>query len=173
MPKKIRKEKELTFKRTEQLINADNINQILMYVLAVCALILLMVASIKFSIDKYHAHAGNPIVNFEFTKKGEVGYESFILNYFEGDKTAYGTINTMEESTDKAWTNHKYLNFNEEIYRSGVLEVETQAKVEGSDPEWFMTVTTESGDVYYYSADAINQIDEPTIEKIVHKYFKK
>lgn len=173
MPKKIKQEKELKFKNNgESLINANNINMILMCILGLCAVILAIVGITKFSIDKYHAHRGNPIVNFEYTRKAETGYDSYIVTFFKDENAAYGTKNTMEESTDKAWGNNKYLNFNEEIYRSGLLDNESQVSTAGADPDWFISVITKDGSEYYYSSDSSNPVDVEAISNIVNKFYK-
>lgn len=173
MPKKIKQEKELKFKNNdENLINANNINAILMCILGVCVIVLVIVGVTKFSIDKYHAHRGNAIVNFEYTRKAETGYDSYIVTYYPSDNSAYAAKNTMEESIDTKWGNNKYLNFNEEVYRSGILDSESSISTEGADPDWFITVRTKDGTKYYYSSDATNQVDVEVMNKIINKYYK-
>ena len=173
MPRKIKITKEKKSKKSA--INVNNVNYVIIaltvLLIAVCA----GVGIYKFSVDKYHVHANNAIVSFVYNEKSEneeLGYDEYLVNNFP-DKDIIASYSNYVDSVEKKWSRNKFLDFNEEIYLAGILELESQEKVSGTNPDWSITIDLSDGTSKFYTSDSNLDIDKTEFARIISKYFKR
>lgn len=172
MPKKIKKEKETKLKSNkEKLIRVDNIHYIVIFIIVILVLICGSVGAYVYSKDKYHAHSSVAISSFVYTEKVDQGYNIYQVSLDNNE--AYAYFNTPDNSIQKKWSNGKYLDFNEELYLSGVLEDKTQVRIEkdGEDIEWSLEASLINGDTIYYSNNSVEKPDKTIFSDVIKKYF--
>ena len=173
MPRKIKVTKEK--KRKKSVINVNNINYIIIALTVLLVVICVGVGVYKFSIDKYHAHANNAIVSFVYSERLEredLGYDVYLVNNFP-DKDIIASYSNYIDIIDEKWSRNKFLDFNEEIYLAGILELESQEKVEGTNPDWTLEVELSDGTSKFYTSDSNLDIDKTEFARIMSKYFKR
>ncbi len=171
MPKKIKQKKEKELKnKKEKVLNVNNIHFVIIGVVLLLCVIVAIVGMTKYSIDKYHAHASVAVVRMEYFYEGENGNFNYSFSVIDGEPS--GTANTPEKIDNKIWGEKKYLDFNEELYATGILENESQARIDGVAKDWYLEIETIKGDKYFYSSDSGVQIDRTALDNLVKKYFK-
>ena len=110
MPKKIKKEKELKFKKENKILNVNNVHYYFIALIIIAVIICIGVGIYVSSEDKYHVHKDQALVSFSYSEKVENGFNVYYVNEMQ-DKNIYATINTPEETVEKQWGRNKYLDF--------------------------------------------------------------
>ena len=173
MPRKIKVAKEK--KNKKSIINVNNVNYIIIALTVLLVAVCVGVGKYKFSVDKYHAHANNAIVSFVYSERLEredLGYDVYLVNNFP-DKDIIASYSNYIDIIDEKWSRNKFLDFNEEIYLAGILELESQEKVEGTNPDWTLEVELSDGTSKFYTSDSNPDIDKTEFARIMSKYFKR
>lgn len=173
MPRKIKVAKEK--KNKKSIINVNNVNYIIIALTVLLVAVCVGVGIYKFSVDKYHAHANNAIVSFVYSERLEredLGYDVYLVNNFP-DKDIIASYSNYIDIIDEKWSRNKFLDFNEEIYLAGILELESQEKVEGTNPDWTLEVELSDGTSKFYTSDSNPDIDKTEFARIMSKYFKR
>ncbi len=172
MPKKIKKEKEQKLKSNkEKLIRVDNIHYIVILVVIILILICASVGVYVYKKDKYHAHSSVAISSFVYTEKVDEGYNIYQVSLDNNEVYVY--FNTPETNIPKKWSNGKYLDFNEELYLSGIFDEKSEVGIEngGSNIEWSLEASLINGDTIYYSNNSVNKPDKTKFAQVINKYF--
>jgi len=177
MPKKIKKEKKTTFKSNkENIINTNNIYYIFVAVAILVICICTFVGVYVYKEDKYHVHKDNAIVLFEYTEALDEGYNVFSVTQTEG-KRIFTEYNTLDVQNVKEISRGKYLDFNEEIYNSGILEYMSDESSIVTDTNWSLYIKFADGTKKYLYSAAINQenkeVDKSLLADIIKKYFNQ
>lgn len=173
MPKKIKKSKEFEFKGNKKTtLNVNNIHYFFLGILVLLLCCCTIAGVYTYSKDKYHVHAGNAIKSFEYSEKVDQGYDSYSVKDME-DKKIYATYYSDLNTEQKRWSRNKFLDFNEEIYSSGILDFETQDKEQGRNSDWSLEIELADGTKKYYSSNSDTKIDKTELANIIRKYFDK
>ena len=83
----------------------------------------------------------------------------------------YATFSTPNNSDEKKWGEDKFLDYNEEIYASGILDYDTQNRDSGEDADWSFEIELTDGTEKYYSSNATTQIEKEKFAQVIKKYF--
>lgn len=177
MPKKIKKEKKTTLKSNkESLINTNNIYYIFIAITILVVCICIGVGVYVYKEDKYHVHKDNAIVLFEYTEALDEGYNVFSVTETSG-KRIFTEYNTLDVQDVKEISRGKYLDFNEEIYGSGILEYMSDEPSIVTDTNWSLYVKFADGTKKYLYSAAIDKenkdIDKTVLSDIIKKYFNQ
>ena len=151
MPKKIKQEKGFSFKGTdEKLIRVDNVHYFIFLALITLVLVCACVGGYVYSKDKYHVHKEVGFTNFEYTEKSGDGY-----------------------TVEKKWSYGKYLDFNEEMYESGLFNQIFGAEVliEDVDVEWSLNANLVNGQTIHNSSNFGEEVDKTKFAEVIKKYF--
>lgn len=171
MPKKIKKVKEtkLEYRFKEKILNTKNVHFFFLtiFILILCTCV--GVGVYKFSKDKYHVHKDNPVVRFIYSERKDDGYNVYEVKEL-ADKEVYATFSTPTSNEDKKWGTIKYLDFNEEIYASKVLDNEPGEKENDKEAVWSLEIELKDGTIKYYSNNSGN-IEKAELANIILKYF--
>ena len=173
MPKKIKKVKEtkLEYTNKEKFLNTKNVHFFFLAIFLVLVLGCVGVGVYKYSKDKYHVHKDNPIVRFIYSEKKDDGYNVYEVKEL-AEQEVYATFNTPTSNEDKKWGRMKYLDFNEEMYASKILDNESSKKEDNADAVWSLEVEFSDGTIKYYSNNSGN-IDKTEFANIILKYFNQ
>ena len=171
MPKKIKREKELKFKKNNKILNVNNIHYFFLALLIIVVVTCTCVGVYKYSKDKYHVHADEAIVRFIYSEKAEDGYNVYEVKEME-EKDIYATFNTPNSNEEKKWSRTKFLDFNEEIYLSGIVESEVGDKETDKDATWSLELEFVDGTQKYYSSNS-KEINKEELANIILKYFNQ
>lgn len=173
MPKKIKKEKEIKFKNKEnKIINVNNVKYYIFASVVCLVLICVCVGSYIYAMDRYHAHASNSIVSFTYAEKVEGGYQVYTVNDMEKN-TVNATFTSPDEVIEKTWSRTKFYNFNEEIFRSGLLDNKSQILSANETYDWRLDVELTNGTVLNYSSASSEEIDKTEFAQILKEYFHR
>lgn len=180
MPKKIKQEKETVYKgNKKQLINVDNIH-IIFIILAIITVGICVFAGVyTYLEDKSHPNKDNAIVDFTYTEKLDEGYNVYEISQTE-TKQIFTEYNTLDKQEVNELSRGKYLDFNEEIYNSGLIE-KMGKKIEDADFKWSIYVEFADGTtgyLYSHNVDSDGNIQEVNIDKeylnnVIKTYFKQ
>ncbi len=177
MPKKIRKEKETTLKSNKKnIINTNNIYGIIIAIAVLVVCVCIGVGIYVYKEDKYHVHKSNAVVLFEYTEALDEGYNVFSVTETSG-KRVFTEYNTLDVQDVNEMSRGKYLDFNEEIYNSGILEYMSDEPSIVTDTKWSLYIKFADGTKKYLYSAAIdkvdNEVDKTTLAEIINKYFKQ
>ena len=171
MPKKIKKEKELKFKNSEKkFINVNNVHYyfIALFIILVC--ICIGVGVYRYLEDSYHVNSSNAVERLIYSEKVDEGYNVYYV--IRNDKgEVYATFSTPNNSDEKKWGEDKFLDYNEEIYASGILDYDTQNRDSGKDADWSFEIELADGTEKYYSSNATTHIEKEKFAQVIKKYF--
>ena len=170
MPKKIKKSKELNFKSNEKIINISNIHYIFIALFVILVCICAGVGMYRYSKDSYHVHASNAVERLIYSEKVEYGYNVYYVIRNE-DGEIFATFSTPSGDDENEWGENKFLDYNEEIYDSGILDYDTQNKDSGAGASWSLEIQLTDGTKKYYSSNATTQIDKSKFAQVIKKYF--
>lgn len=174
MPKKIKKSKELKFKSNDKkLINVNNVHYlfILLFLILIC--VCAVVGMYRYTKDSYHVNASNAIERLIYSEKVNDGYNVYYVIRDEEGKI-FATFSTPSgDDEEKEWGENKFLDYNEEIYASGILNYDTQNRDSGADANWSLEIEFTDGTEKYYSSNATTQIDKSKFAQVIKKYFDK
>lgn len=171
MPKKIKREKELKFKKNNRILNVNNIHYFFLVIFLVIICTCVGVGVYKYSKDKYHVHQDVAIVRFIYSERKDEGYNVYEVKELD-DKEVYATFSTPTSNVDEKWSRTKYLDFNEEIYATKILDNETVEKENDGDAVWSLEVELIDGTTKYYSNNS-EKIDKTEFANVILKYFKQ
>lgn len=177
MPKKIKKEKKTILNSNkDSIINTNNIYYIFIAVAVLVVCICIGVGVYVYKEDKYHVHKDNAIVLFEYTEALDEGYSVFSVT--ETDKKRIFTeYNSLDIQKVKEISRGKYLDFNEEMYNSGMLEYMSDEPSIVTDTNWNLYIKFADGTRKYLYSSAIDKagqkVDKTALAEIINKYFKK
>ncbi len=171
MPKKIKKSKELNFKGNQRkLINVNNIHYIFIALLILLICVCAGVGVYRYSKDSYHVNASNAVERLIYTEKVDGGYNVYyVIRNENGDVSA--AFRTPSGDEEESWGENKFLDYNEEIYNSGILDHDTQNRDSGADSDWSLEIGLTDGTEKYYSSNATTQIDKTKFAQVIKKYF--
>lgn len=173
MPKKIKKTKatKLEYRNKEKLLNVNNIHFILLTVFILVLCVCVGVGAYTYSKDKYHVHKDEAIVRFIYSEKVDEGYNVYEVKELE-NKDVYATFSTPTENVDEKWGRYKYLDFNEEIYASNVMDAQTTERENDAETVWSLELEFIDGTQKYYSSNS-SDMDKTELANIILKYFEK
>lgn len=180
MPKKIKQEKETVYNgNKKQLINVNNIHIIFIILAIIAVCICVSVGVYVYFEDKNHPNKDNAIVDFTYTEKLDEGYNVYEISQ-TNTKQIFTEYNTLDKQEVKEISRGKYLDFNEEIYNSGLLEIMGK-KIEDADPKWSIYVKFADGTrryLYSHNVDSDGNIQEINIDKeylnnVIKTYFNQ
>lgn len=180
MPKKIKQEKEVIYKSNkEPLVNVNNIHIIFVILTLIVIGICVGVGVYVYFEDKSHPNKDNAIVDFTYTEKLDEGYNVYEISE-SNTKQIFTEYNTLDTQEVKEVSRGKYLDFNEEIYNSGILEMMGE-KNEDIDFKWSIYVKFADGSrkyLYNYDVDSDGNIEEINIDKeylnrVIKTYFNQ
>ncbi len=180
MPKKIKQEKETVYKgNKESLINVNNIHILFIFIAILITLICISVGVYVYIDDKNHPNKDNAIVDFTYTEKLDEGYNVYELSETETKQifTEYNTLDTQEVNE---LSRGKYLDFNEEVYSSGILD-KMSNKEENVDFKWSIYIKFANGAKKYLYSPVVDSdgniedinIDKELLNSIIKKYFNQ
>lgn len=179
MPKKIREKKETVLQGSkEPLLNADNVHVLFIIIGVVAAIIVAFVGLFVYLEDRYHVHRNNAIVLFQYNETLDEGY-----NNFQIAETNTREIATEFVSMDIQDVGHisrkKFLDFNEEVYRSGIMDYMLDGEAIVTNNDWSLYIKLADGTrKYLYSAAISGQNTQEQeesmsqVRQIVTKYLK-
>lgn len=173
MPKKIKKEKDLKFKNNKnKFINVNNVHYYFIGLFIVLICVCVGVGIYRYSQDSYHINSSNAVDRLIYSEKVEGGYDVYyVIRNDEGK--IFSTYNTPTSSEENKWGENKFLDYNEEIYASGILNYDTQSRESGADADWSLEIELADGTEKYYSSNATTQVDKTEFAQIIKKYFNK
>lgn len=177
MPKKIKKNKELHLRnKKEKLINPDNVHILIILIAIIMVIIVASVGAYVYKKDQYHSHKDNAIVEFTYTEKLDEGYNIFSL--METDtKQIFTEFNSTGVQDYREISRGKYLDFNEEIYNSGIIENMSDIQAVPTDLNWGLYLRFADGTIKYISDPSLdvsgNKIDLSKLSDIIQKYFRQ
>lgn len=176
MPKKIKQDKDFSFKRSdEKFLRVDNIHYFVLIAVSILVLICACVGVYVYSVDKYHAHKDVAFTSFEYIEKTDEGYIVYQVSLNEDNKV-YTYFNTPDGVTvEKKWSYGKYLNFNEEMYQSGLFNQIFGAEVviEDVDVDWSLNADLINGQTIHNSSNFGEEVDKTKFAEVIKKYFKQ
>lgn len=175
MPKKIKKEKETVLKpNKESLINVDNINYFFIALGIIIICICAGVGVYVYKEDKYHSHKDNAVVEFVYTEGLDEGYDVFSITETDA-KRIFTERNNLDVQDIKEISRGKYLDFNEEVYSSGILEYMSDEQSIVTDENWSLYIKFADGTEKYLYSSALGQenvqVDKTGLAQIIQKYF--
>lgn len=176
MPKKIKQDKGLSFKGTdEKLLRVDNVHYFVFLAFIILVLVCACVGGYVYSRDKYHAHKDVAFTDFVYTEKADEGYIVYEVSLKEDNKV-YTYFNTPDgETVEKKWSYGKYLDFNEELYDSGLFNQIFGAEViiEDVDVEWSLNADLVNGQTIHNSSNFEEEVDKTKFAEVIKKYFNQ
>lgn len=176
MPKKIKQDSGFRFKGSdEKLLRVDNVHYFIALIVLIMILICACVGGYVYSRDKYHQHKDAAFTNFEYTEKTDDGYVVYQV-YLDEENKVYTYYNTPDGNTvQKKWSYGKYLDFNEEMYASGLFDQIFGAEVviEDVDVEWSLNAELSNGKTIHNSSNFEGEVDKTNFAQVMKKYFKQ
>ena len=173
MPKKIKKEKETILKgNKESIINIDNIHIFFMILVVAIVCVCTAVGIYVYKEDKYHAHKDNAIVTFEYTEALDEGYDVYSVTETD-TKQIFTEHNSLAVQDVKEMSRKKYLDFNEEVYATGIADYMTETQAEQPDEKWSLYLKFADGTKKYLYSRSIDEstINKEALDQIIQKYF--
>ncbi len=178
MPKKIKQAKDTVLKgNKEPLINVNNIHIVFIAITVLILCICVGVGIYAYLEDKSHPNKENALVQFTYTENNGEGF--IVYDMRETDtKQVFTEYNTLDVMDVNEISRSKYLDFNEEIYNSGFLELMEDEEREASDEKWQLYIKFSDGTrKYAYSSTLDNEenssIDKQLLNDIIYRYFKE
>lgn len=178
MPKKIKKDDTKIKSKSEKLITPNNIHYFFIVITILVIGICVGVGIYVHKQDKYHVHKDNAIVLFEYTEKLDEGYNVFSLTQ-TNTKQIFTEYNSLQVQDVNELSRKKYLDFNEEVYNSGLLEFMSDKESILTDDSWSLYLKFADGTrKYLYSSPLGFGEEKPNIDKtklanIIKKYFNE
>lgn len=179
MPKKIKEKKDTVLKgNNEPLLNANNVH-ILFGIIGVIAIIIVAcVGLFVYLEDKYHVHRDNAIVLFQYNEALDEGYNNFQIAETSTKEIATEFVNLDVQDVGKI-SRKKWLDFNEEIYRSGIIDQMLDGEAIVTNNDWSLYIKFADGTrKYLYSAAISGQTTKEQedsmsqVRQVVTKYLK-
>lgn len=170
MPKKIKKVKETVLKgNKKKIITTKNIHFIFIAIFVLIVGVCVGVGLYKHSKDEYHVHKDQAFVKFIYSESVHDGYNVYEVKQFE-NKDIYASISTPTSTKDKKWGDMKFLDFNEEIYATNILENQSMEKEYDNNAVWTLEFEFADGQVKYYSSNGADY-SGTELANIILKYF--
>lgn len=176
MPKKIKKESNMKKNNNEKFLNADNIHYIFIFIAILAVCICAIVGVYIYKEDKYHVHKDNALVQFVYTENTGDGFNVFSVTRANSNEI-FLEYNTTEVQEVTEISEGKYLDLNEEVYNSGLIEQMNDEEIIGNDMKWNLYIEFADGTTkFLYSSNPDNPSEERNIDKsilseIIKKYF--
>ena len=177
MPKKIKEKKETVLKgNKEPLLNANNVH-IFFGIIGVIALVILVgVGLFVYLEDKYHENINKAIVILQYNETLDVGYNNFAITEMS-NKQICAEFVSMDVQDVKNISRKKYLDFNEEIYRTGILDHMIDGEAVVTNNDWSLYIKLADGTRKYLYSAAIpssqseqEEYDLTQVRQIIEKY---
>ena len=175
MPKKIKKEEGFSFSKEDKLLRVDNIHYFVILAVVILVLVCACVGGFVYSRDKYHAHKDVAFTNFEYTEKTDEGYIQYQV-YLDDENRVYTYyIMPNGETVEKKWSYGKYLDFNEEMYDSGLFDqiFGAEIEIEDVDVDWSLDVKLVNGNTVHNSSNFEEKVDKTKFSQVIKKYFNQ
>lgn len=178
MPKKIKKDEKILKGKGEKLLTPDNIHYFFIAITVLVICICIGVGVYVYKQDQYHVHKNNAIVLFEYTEKLDEGYNVFSVTQTD-TKQVFTEYNSLLVQDVNEISRKKYLDFNEEIYNSGLLEYMSDEESILTDDSWSLYLKFADGTRKYLYSSALGfedikpNIDKTNLANIIKKYFKE
>ena len=175
MPKKIKKENNLK-KDKERFLNPDNIHYIFIVVAILVICVCVGAGIYVYKEDKYHSHKDNALVQFIYTEDTGEGYDVYSITETD-TKQIFLEYNTIEVQDIKEISRGKYLDFNEEVYNSGIIDQMNDTESIVTDMKWNLYIKFADGTEKYLYSSPLGKpeeeisIDKTALAEIINKYF--
>lgn len=177
MPKKIKKEKETKLNSSkEKIVNIGNIHYLFIALTVIIVCICVGVGIYVYREDKYHSHKDNAIVLFNYTENLDEGFNVFLLTE-TNTRQIFTEYNTLDVQEVKELSRGKYLDFNEEIYNSGILEHMSDKESIVTDTNWSLYIKFADGTKKYLYSSALTldgekkEVNKEALIQTIEKYF--
>lgn len=179
MPKKIKEKNDTVLKgNKEPLLNANNIHILFGIIGVVALLIVVSVGVFVYLEDRYHEHKDNPIVEFQYNETVERGYNNFAITEMNNKQVCIEFVSISEQDV-KNISRKKYLDFNEEIYRTGIMDNMLDGEAIVTNNDWSLYIKLADGTRKYLYSAAISGTNTEEqgskisqVREIVTKYLK-
>ena len=177
MPKKIKEKNDTVLKgNKEPLLNANNIHILFGIIGVVALLIVVSVGVFVYLEDRYHEHKDNPIVEFQYNETVERGYNNFAITEMNNKQVCIEFVSISEQDV-KNISRKKYLDFNEEIYRTGLLDHMLEGEAVVTNNDWNIYIRLADGTRKYLYSAALpsagteqEEYDLTQVRQIIEKY---
>ena len=79
------------------------------------------------------------------------------------------------ETVEKKWSYGKYLDFNEEMYDSGLFDqiFGAEVEIEDVDVDWSLDVKLVNGNTVHNSSNFEEKVDKTKFSQVIKKYFNQ
>lgn len=173
MPKKIKK-KDL--KKLGKISEDEKIKKTEkgIFTLVILGLLITIMAGIFIFIrDRGYKYSNNKVLNFSYSEgMYDEGYDVYELDVKEDGIFSLHNLGVESVNIDKKWTRTKYLNFNEELYESGILELKTEDSIQSIENKWSYKIEIyfENGEIFTaYGIEHPENTEK--FKNLIKKYF--
>ena len=179
MPKKIKEKKETLLKgNSEPLLNVNNVHTFFGIIGVIALIIIVCVGLFVYLEDKYHVHKDNAIVLFQYNETLEEGYNNFQIAETNTKQIATEFV-SMDIQDVGHMSRKKWLDFNEEIYRTGIMDNMLDGEAIVTNNDWSLYIKLADGTRKYLYSAAISETNNEEqgskisqVREIVTKYLK-
>lgn len=173
MPKKIKLKDEKKHKKISEEEKIKKARNIIICILTFGILVMLSISMFIFFRDRGYKHSGNKVLKFSYSEGiPSEGFDVYELEVKDNEIFTLHNLGIESKNIDKKWSETKYLNFNEKLWESGVLEFESKNNVEESNDVWSysLEIYFENGETYI--SHGINHPENTDkFRKLIKEYF--
>lgn len=175
MPKKI---KVVETKKLGKIEENEKIKSAKKKILLLFIIGIIVVVSIGLYIlirDRGYEHSSNPIANFLYSEGYfERGYDVYEIECYDEGIYAIHNLGEENELMKEKWSKTKLLNFNEELYESGILDLEeTYLSDTEEEQKWRyrLEILFEDGTTFASYGIGRHPEDTEKFKELIKKYF--
>jgi len=174
MPKKIKKKEENKHEKITEEQKIKKARNTIVCILIIGILIMLSVGMFIFFRDRGYKHSENKVLKFSYSEGiPSEGFDVYELEVKNNEIFTLHNLGIESKNITKNWTETKYLNFNEELWESGVLEFETKNNLEESNDVWTYSIEIyfENGETYVSHGSSEHPENTEKFRDLIKKYF--
>jgi len=174
MPKKIKEQKKVQYnKDREKLLNVNNIHYVIILLLLIGITSVVIFGIYKYNKDKYHEHKSVAITKFEYSETIEhEGFKVYSVDNMRNGEFYFTYSEPGSNNNMKAIGETKFLDFNEELYKTGILDNESEILDDSLEYTWRIVIEIGSEE-FFYSNVGNESLDRSKITDLIFKYFGK
>lgn len=169
---KIKEEKKLGNVNEEERINKAKKGIFVVAIIGI--LVMLVIGMFIFFRDRGYKYSNNPVVKFSYSEgRYNEGFDVYELEVKPDQIFALHNLDIGNENITKKWSQTKYLNFNEELYESGVLDFKEEYTSLDVEDMWSfrLEIKFENGEEFVSIGMGEHPENTEKFKKLIKKYF--
>lgn len=173
MPNKIKIKNNKKYEKISEEEKIKKAKNTIVVIFVIGIFVMLSISMFIFFRDRGYKHSKNKVLKFSYSEGiPSKGFDVYELEVKDNEIFTLHNLGIESKNIDKKWSETKYLNFNEELWESGVLEFESKNNVEESNDIWSysLEIYFEDGKTYI-SHGSKHPENTEKFRALIRKYF--